>query len=103
MNISEVPADAEQRRAVPSVVCYQTDQLPKYDEQFYSRVRDTMEKVDEVRVEPRNAATFTVPAGHLFRIMSVEGPQVGDLNLWNAHNLSERFFSGKTRQLHAFW
>ncbi|MEM1353132.1 MAG: DUF1989 domain-containing protein, partial [Pseudomonadota bacterium] len=38
--------------------------------------------------------------GHFFRITSVEGPQVGDLNLHNAHNLSERFYSGKTRALH---
>jgi len=30
----------------------------------------------------------------------VDGPQVGDLNLWNAHDLSERFYSGKTRALH---
>ena len=30
-----------------------------------------------------------------------EGPQVGDLNLWNAHDLTERFYSGKTRALHA--
>ena len=29
------------------------------------------------------------------------GPQVGDLNLWNAHDLTERFYSGKTRALHA--
>jgi uncharacterized protein len=42
-----------------------------------------------------------VPAGHFFRIVSVEGPQVGDLNLWNAHDLTERFYSGKTRALHA--
>ncbi len=41
-----------------------------------------------------------MPAGQLFRIISVEGPQVGDLNLWNAHDLSERFYSGKTRALH---
>ena len=60
-----------------------------------------MQKIDEIRVEPRDAASFTVPAGHLFRIVSIEGPQVGDLNLWHAHNLNERFFSGKTRQLHA--
>jgi uncharacterized protein len=33
--------------------------------------------------------------------VSVEGPQVGDLNLWNAQDLSERFYSGKTRALHA--
>lgn len=50
---------------------------------------------------PRDACAFEVPAGHFFRVRSVEGPQVGDLNLWNAHDLEERFYSGKTRQLHA--
>jgi uncharacterized protein YcgI (DUF1989 family) len=34
------------------------------------------------------------------RIHSVDGPQVGDLNLFNANDLSERFYSGKTRALH---
>ena len=43
---------------------------------------------------------FEVPAGWFFRIVSVEGPQVGDLNLFAAENLGERFFSGKTRALH---
>jgi uncharacterized protein YcgI (DUF1989 family) len=60
-----------------------------------------MSKVEELTVPPRDAAAFRVPAGHLFRIVSIDGPQVGDLNLWNAHDLSERFFSGKTRALHA--
>ncbi len=41
-----------------------------------------------------------MPAGRFFRIVSVEGPQVGDLNLHHAHDLTERFFSGKTRALH---
>ena len=41
-----------------------------------------------------------MPAGHFFRIVSVDGPQVGDLNLWAAKDLSERFYSGKTRALH---
>jgi uncharacterized protein len=31
----------------------------------------------------------------------MNGPQVGDLNLWNAHDHTERFYSGKTRALHA--
>jgi uncharacterized protein YcgI (DUF1989 family) len=44
---------------------------------------------------------FEVPARHFFRIVSVEGPQVGDLNLWNGHDLTERFYSGKTRALQA--
>ena len=85
----------------PVVVCYSVENLPAYDKVFYHNARDNMRKVDEVTVAPRDASTFTVPAGHLFRIVSVEGPQVGDLNLWNANDISERFFSGKTRQLHA--
>jgi uncharacterized protein YcgI (DUF1989 family) len=60
-----------------------------------------MEKITEISVPPRDAKTFEVPAGHFFRIVSVDGPQVGDLNLWNTADLNERFFSGKTRQLHA--
>ncbi len=63
--------------------------------------RAGMTALSEFRVPPRDGRAFTVPAGHLFRIVSVEGPQVGDLNLWNARDLGERFFSGKTRALHA--
>ena len=96
-----IPADAQQRRQARPIVCYRSDQLPEYESEKYARARDTMVKVDEVRVEPRDANTFVVKAGQFFRILSVEGSQVGDLNLWNANDLSERFFSGKTRQLHA--
>ena len=60
-----------------------------------------MAKIGETIVPPREGRAFDVPAGHFFRIVSIEGPQVGDLNLWNADDLSERFFSGKTRALHA--
>ncbi len=95
------PADAAQRRAATPVVCYEVENLPAFDSAFYERVRQGMTKTGELVVPPRDGATFEVPAGHLFRIVSVEGPQVGDLNLWNANDLSERFFSGKTRQLHA--
>ena len=89
------PNDAAQRRTAKPIVCYEVEQLPAYDSAFYERARASMQKVNEVRVEPRDAATFAVPAGHFFRIVSTEGPQVGDLNLWNAHDLNERFFSGK--------
>lgn len=95
------PADAAQRRASQPVICYESDSLPAFDQSFFDALRDSMQAVAQVRVEPRDAATFEVPAGHLFRIVSTEGPQVGDLNLWNADDLSERFYSGKTRQLHA--
>lgn len=95
------PADADSRRAARPVVCYVVDRLPPIDRGFYERARQGLEAVAEVIVPPREARTFEVPAGHFFRIVSIEGPQVGDLNLWNAHNLEERFFSGKTRALHA--
>ncbi|WP_244433726.1 DUF1989 domain-containing protein [Azospirillum sp. B506] len=58
-----------------------------------------MELIGTVVVPPRDAATWTVPAGHIFRIISTEGAQVGDLNLFNANDLKERLYTGKTRAL----
>ncbi|WP_417206455.1 urea carboxylase-associated family protein [Antarctobacter sp.] len=94
------PPDAEERRAVAPVICYPNETLPKPDLPFYRAALATAKPTAEVLAQPRDACSFTVPAGHFFRISSVEGPQVGDLNLWNAHDLSERFYSGKTRALH---
>jgi uncharacterized protein YcgI (DUF1989 family) len=94
------PQDAEARRNIPPVICYPVDTLPRPDLAAYQAARDGWEKVDEVVVPPREARCFHVPAGSFFRIVSIEGPQVGDLNLWAAGDTNERFFSGKTRALH---
>lgn len=94
------PADAEARRAIEPVICYPNETLPKPNLALYQAARAGATKTDEVLVPARDAACFEVPAGHFFRISSVEGPQVGDLNLWNRDDLSERFYSGKTRALH---
>ena len=94
------PTDAAARRAIAPVICYPVETLPTPDMAMLDAARATLAKTGEVLVPPRDAATFTVPAGHFFRITSVEGSQVGDLNLWNANDLSERFYSGKTRALH---
>ena len=94
------PADAEARRSVAAVICYPSESLPQPDLVAYRAAREGWTKVDVVTVPPRDARSFTVPAGHFFRILSVEGPQVGDLNLWSASDRDERFFSGKTRALH---
>lgn len=83
------------------VIVYPRDALPRPDMAALQAARTGMVKIDEVIVPPRDGRAFRVPRGHLFRIVSIDGPQVGDLNLWNAHDLSERFFSGKTRALHA--
>lgn len=95
-----IPTDADARRAIKPVICYPPDTLPQPDMALYTALRTGLEKTHEVIVPPREAGSFEVPAGCVFRISSVEGPQVGDLNLWNANDLSERFYSGKTRALH---
>ncbi|RJL06362.1 DUF1989 domain-containing protein [Paracoccus aestuarii] len=93
------PPDADARRSVRPVICYPVDSLPRPDIAAFQAARAGWRMVDEVTVPPRAARGFSVPAGHFFRITSVEGPQVGDLNLWS-QDLSERFYSGKTRALH---
>jgi uncharacterized protein len=94
------PADANMRRAIKPVICYPVDGLKPADVSHYRAVRDGWTKTAEVLVPPREARCFEIPAGHFFRIICVDGPQVGDLNLWNAGDHNERFYSGKTRALH---
>ncbi len=94
------PTDAEDRKAIRPVICYPPETLPSPDLEGLTRLRNTSVKSAEVTAAPRDAACIDVPAGAFFRITSVEGAQVGDLNLWNKHDLSERFYSGKTRALH---
>lgn len=94
------PADADTRQAIAPVICYPVDGLPRPDLAPYRAARAGWERVAEVRVPAREARCFAVPAGHFFRITSIDGPQVGDLNLWAQGDLRERFYSGKTRALH---
>lgn len=95
------PADAAARRAAPPVIVYPTDGLAPPDMAMLGRARQALTKVGETIAPPRDACTFRVRAGQFFRIVCTGGPQVGDLNLWNADDLRERFFSGKTRAIHA--
>ena len=91
---------AVQIGAVQPVICYPNDSLPRPDLAQYAEMRKEAVKTAEIIAAPREAACFRAKAGDFFRITSVDGPQVGDLNLWNAQDLSERFYSGKTRALH---
>jgi len=94
------PADAQDRLANTAVISYPIDLLPPADMTMYQKARENMTLIDEILIPPREAKTFSVAAGSFFRIVSVEGPQVGDLNLWHKGDLSERFYSGKTRALY---
>lgn len=74
------------------------------DEDFYAAIGRGVESrtvVDEFEVGIRSGRAWEVPAGHVCRISTVEGPQVADLNLWNRHDPRERFWAARTRQLQA--
>lgn len=94
------PANAEALRDIKPVICYPPETLPDPDLPRLAARRAKAAKTAELLVQPREAGCIEVPAGCFFRIASVDGPQVGDLNLWNAADLQERFYSGKTRALH---
>lgn len=99
---ANAPQDADERRAKPAIICYDIGALPRgHDPLWLADWRASLTISERVIISPREARTFRVPGGHGFRIISTDGPQVGDLNLWNANDIDERFFSGKTRQLHA--
>ena len=95
---SKKPENIDSRIGAKPVVCYPNDNIDDNLEILHE-ARKHIEKIDEVIVPPRDAKTFNVKSGNFFRIESIEGPQVGDLNLFQADNLDEKFYSGKTRAL----
>ena len=98
--MSKAPPDSAARRAVRPVICYPPENLPLPDMQLYTAASRDAEVISRIIVPPREARCFRVPAGCFFRISCVDGPQVGDLDLWNAADMREHFYSGKTRALH---
>jgi hypothetical protein len=70
---------------------------------FYTRIAETTarELIGDFVVPIRSGRAWRVPAGHVCRISTPEGPQVGDLNIWNIQNPKERFWASRTKQLHA--
>ncbi|PZH03328.1 hypothetical protein C1I97_20355 [Streptomyces sp. NTH33] len=72
------------------------------DRAFYDRVSKTeegRELVDSFVIPIRSGRAWEVPAGHLCRLVTVDGPQVGDLNIWNRNDPRERMWAARTRQL----
>ncbi|VEU23591.1 DEKNAAC104509 [Brettanomyces naardenensis] len=76
------------------------------DRQFYDRISATEDKgerelVDKFTIPIRSAKAWKVPKCHVCRIVAIEGPQVGDFNVWNLHNPREHLWAARTRQLHS--
>ena len=94
------PDDAKKRKEIQPVICYPNDTLPDPELSQLKDHRKGSSLINTINTPPRQGVCFPVKSGQFFRIISSEGPQVGDLNLWAESNLNERFYSGKTRALH---
>ena len=72
------------------------------DPSFYDRIaeRETERSLaNRLVVQPRSGLAWEVRAGQVCRITTVDGPQAGDLNVWNLVNPRERFWAARSRQL----
>ena len=97
---STIPLDAVSRISSKSVICYPLDNLSEPNLPLLHEARKHITCINEIIIPPRDAKTFEVKVGQFFRIESIEGPQVGDLNLFQSNNFDEKFYSGKTRALY---
>ncbi|WPJ62727.1 hypothetical protein SMAC4_08626 [Sordaria macrospora] len=72
------------------------------DKDLYSTIQQAPRVlIEEFTIPIRSGRAWTAPAGSIIRISTPEGPQVGDLNIWNLHNPRERFWASRTKQLYA--
>ncbi|XP_052869474.1 uncharacterized protein LOC128275118 [Anopheles cruzii] len=89
----------------PPTICYDKPAAASVsEEESESRRASALAglRVLELTVPKKSAKVWTLQEHDLCRVSLPEGSQVGDLNLWNLENpRSERFYSGKTRQIHS--
>ena len=72
------------------------------DRDFYQRIAEATDRrrlVTSLEVPIRDALAWEVPAGHVMRVCTRQGAQVGDFNMWSLQNPRERFWASRTRQL----
>jgi uncharacterized protein YcgI (DUF1989 family) len=105
-------AVVEDRRALARktkpIPCYALEQIPKKlgGEELYTSLAQAVASGKavlrkELEIPPRDARSWVVKAGEMWRITCHKGPQVADMNCWSLDNPLEQFYSSKTRQIHA--
>ena len=73
---------------------------PPFDRQFYEKLRKahpTFRKVEESVISVGLAGKgYLVKKGQSLRITCIEGPQMADVGIWNAHTSKEHFWNDMT-------
>eukprot|EP00985_Skeletonema_marinoi_P013449 scaffold6663_cov131-Skeletonema_marinoi.AAC.6 len=95
-------------RQTKPILCYAVENLPvkKGGDELYATLRTAVKYgkatlVEKLEIPAKDARSWKVPAGHMWRIVCTHGPQVADMNCWSLSDPKERFYSSKTRQIHA--
>ncbi|EME47368.1 hypothetical protein DOTSEDRAFT_85874 [Dothistroma septosporum NZE10] len=97
-----MPYQVSPQPPVPAYLATGENSPLHVDRELYSNIaKADRELVEAFTLPIRSGRAWKVPAGHIVRISTPQGPQVGDLNIWNLHNPRERFWASRTRQLHA--
>ena len=105
--MAHVDRRALARRTKP-IPCYATEQIPPKHggDALYQALGQAVAKgqarlIHDIEIPARDARSCVVKAGHMWRIVCHQGPQVADMNCWALENPQEHFYASKTRQIHA--
>ncbi len=100
--VSTIMPLPEKRNPAPAYQASGPESPLHADKQLYTKIGESTarELVQSFNVPIRSGRAWNVPKGHVCRLTTPYGPQVGDLNIWNASNSRERFWAARTRQLH---
>ncbi|KAH8898338.1 meiotic chromosome segregation protein [Thozetella sp. PMI_491] len=93
--------EVRSRKPVPAYLATKGSPLTVDKDQYATIQTSTRVLTEEFTLDIRSGRAWKATAGSIVRISTPEGPQVGDLNIWNLHNPRERFWASRTRQLHA--
>ncbi|KAI9826748.1 MAG: hypothetical protein M1819_007293 [Sarea resinae] len=99
------PPPAQQHHANPAYTAAQASAIYG-NRAFYHTIASSAAQHRQLlsthTVPPRSGYAWRVRRGQICRITTTAaGPQVGDLNIWNAHEPRERLWAARTRQLHS--
>lgn len=78
---------------------------PLLDVGFYEKVAasDRTNPVEAVLIAPESGRAVKVPAGHVARVSGPEGPQIGDVDFFNASDPSEHLWANQTLLREGAW